>query len=85
MSGTPIPASLFYQMSKNPLASFLNVGGMDTATEDIIPLTLHPPELELDGGPWAVRAKTVAKWHVFKHIFKCLAFLSSPVTCPLAF
>lgn len=56
-------------MSKNPLVSFLNVGGMDTAVEDIPPLTLQTPELELDGGPWALGAKTVWKWLAFKHIF----------------
>lgn len=72
-------------MSKNPLVSFLNVGGMDTASEDIIALTLQTLELELDGGPWAVRAKTVWKWLACKPIFKCLAFLGSPVTCPWAF
>lgn len=37
MASTPIPAFLFFQMSGNPLALFLNVRGVDTAAEDIIP------------------------------------------------
>lgn len=57
MSRTPIPASLLLPKSKKPLASFFNAVGMDLAAKDIISLTLHPLELEMDGGPWIVRAK----------------------------
>lgn len=63
MSSTPIPASLFifFQVSKNTLAFFFFFSffpftfGEWTPAEAIIPLPLHPLEMDLGGGPWASR------------------------------